>query len=530
MQDVNPLYGRERLRGCSRAGSVRAATALYNLADFMLGLRSQYALSNVLIANLRQQMHFAFVQDDFRVNDKLTLNLGLRYEYATPHWERDNILSNYDPATARWCRPGMGRSGQARSTRIATTSARASGSRGPCSPRTVVRGGYGISYVHFHRAGGANILAINGPQVMNGVATQADPTRHLSAPRSRAILRGSRIPSGFNPLRANITYMPEDYQSSRVQSYFISVQREIARNMIVDLAYVGNRADGLLLMANFNQAARTTPPAPSAAGAPADPRSLPTSPTLQRRQVALQQPAGEIRVPPAPGPDAAQRVHLVEGQGQRRRLARGTGGNFPAPQDFYNLDADYGTSAYDRPQQHHQLRLGAAVRPRPPLAERTRARSRPCGGWTLSGINTMASGELGDAAVHAPRRVRVSGIQQDFRGANNYRPNVNGSPYGDRNSVTNYLSRDTVTAPTDPSQPFGNAARNSVRGPWFWQMDLVAAKDFRLPIGRRACQFGLEAFNVLNKANFRAPSNRSAGSYGTITSTYDARQLQLGSR
>jgi len=102
--------------------------------------------------------------------------------------------------------------------------------------------------------------------------------------------------------------------------------------------------------------------------------------------------------------------------------------------------------------------------------------------------------------------------------------------YGDRDSVTTYLSRDTVTVPTDPSQPFGNAPRNSVRGPWFWQMDLVAAKDFPLPIGPQTrIQVRLETFNVLNKVNFRAPNaNRSAADYGTITTTFDARQLQLG--
>ncbi len=124
----------------------------------------------------------------------------------------------------------------------------------------------------------------------------------------------------------------------------------------------------------------------------------------------------------------------------------------------------------------------------------------------------------------------VSGINQDFRGANNYRPNTNGDPYGDRDSVTNYLSRDNVTIPTDPSQPFGNSPRNSVRGPWFWQMDLVAAKDFPLPFGTDTrAQFRLEAFNLLNKVNFRGPNgNRSAGGYGTITTTYDAHQLQLG--
>ncbi len=53
---------------------------------------------------------------------------------------------------------------------------------------------------------------------------------------------------------ANITYMPTDYRSSSVQSYYISVQREIAANMTLDVAYVGNKSSGLLLFANYNQA------------------------------------------------------------------------------------------------------------------------------------------------------------------------------------------------------------------------------------------------------------------------------------
>jgi hypothetical protein len=57
----------------------------------MLGLRSQYALSTFLVANMQQDLHFTYVQDDIRVNDKLTLNAGLRYEYATPMWEKNNV-------------------------------------------------------------------------------------------------------------------------------------------------------------------------------------------------------------------------------------------------------------------------------------------------------------------------------------------------------------------------------------------------------------------------------------------------------
>ena len=165
-------------------------------------------------------------------------------------------------------------------------------------------------------------------------------------------------------------------------------------------------------------------------------------------------------------------------------------GNFPAPQDFYNLDADYGTSGYDQPlQQHDQRRVGAAVRPGPTAGCRTPARSsRRCvGGWKVGGISTMTSGEGGQRFMYTPAApFQVSGIQQDFRGANNYRPNVVGDPYGDRELGDDLPeSRHGDRLPTDPSQPFGNAPRNSVRGPWFWQVDLVAAKDFRLPVGDR---------------------------------------------
>ena len=65
----------------------------------MLGLRAQYALSSVLVADLRRNMHFAYLQDDWRAASRLTLNLGVRYEYSTPYWEKNNVLSNFDPAT-----------------------------------------------------------------------------------------------------------------------------------------------------------------------------------------------------------------------------------------------------------------------------------------------------------------------------------------------------------------------------------------------------------------------------------------------
>ncbi len=68
VQDVNPLYGRDTYNGQFSRPAGAASSNLYNLSDFMLGLRAQYALSSVLVADLRRNMHFAYLQDDWRVS------------------------------------------------------------------------------------------------------------------------------------------------------------------------------------------------------------------------------------------------------------------------------------------------------------------------------------------------------------------------------------------------------------------------------------------------------------------------------
>jgi hypothetical protein len=152
------------------------------------------------------------------------------------------------------------------------------------------------------------------------------------------------------------------------------------------------------------------------------------------------------------------------------------------------------------------------------------------GGWQLAGINTVYAGEPVTLTYSPGATFVVSGIAQDFRGANNYRPNVICDPLApsaDR-TITNWFNRDCVALPTSPAEPFGNAARNSVRGPNFWQFDLAVSKQVALG-GRAAFEFRLEAFNLFDRANFRAPNgNRSSGGFGAITATYDPRQLQLG--
>jgi hypothetical protein len=399
--------------------------------------------------------------------------------------------------------------------------------------RTVLRGGYGISYVHFHRAGGANVLPINGPQVINAVAVQT-PGQAGFRTTQEGYPVGLTDPSQFNPLAANITYMPNDYRSSRVQSWFGSVQHELWSGALLDVAYVGNRADGLLLFANYNEALPN-----NAAG---------TIPLQQRRPI----------------PEFADITYSFNGGESRYRALQATfnwrmgtsmtlmnaltlskaedngagslenpNGDAPAPQSYYNIDADFGLSSYHQPYINItnfivDLPFG---RGRAYLSDANAVTDAILGGWQVAGINTIQAGDNATLRYTPTAAQQVSGIQQDFRGANSYRPNVIGEVLvpDDQRSPSNYLSRENVIAPTDPSQPFGNAERNTVRGPMFWSVDLVASKRFPLPWQGSNIEFRAEFINLLNRSNFRAPNaNRSAANYGTITATYDPRIIQFG--
>jgi len=125
---------------------------------------------------------------------------------------------------------------------------------------------------------------------------------------------------------------------------------------------------------------------------------------------------------------------------------------------------------------------------------------------------------------------RVSAITNDFSGANNYRPNITCDPYAPKGqqTITNWFNPACVSVPTDPSQPFGNAPRNNVRGPNFWSFDLAAVKRVAMA-GTSALELRVEAFNLFNRTNFAPPNGiRTSGGFGTITAAYDPRQVQLG--
>lgn len=541
VQDVNPLYGRDTYSGAfSRyptgvQGTLPAIASAptYNFADFLFGARSQYALSTFFIAHLRQQQHYTYFQDDWKFSDKLTLNLGLRYEYATPYYEKDNRLTNFDPVTNTMI--------SAKDDGIAKR-ALVNPDRNDFGPRLgfayalnnkmAIRGGYGISYIHYNRAGAGNLLPINGPQVINAVVNQTNPRASTFLTVDGGYPAGITSPSNFNPLTANITYVPTNYRTSYVESWFLSAQREIAKNTIVDLAYVGNHAVKMLLFANFNQAHPFTPPSTLAQNRPI--------PSFGDITEAFNGGGGnynsfqfrfERRYTGG--------LTLLNSFTYSHAIDNGSGslenpfGNFPAPQDIYNLRAERATSAYDQPVTNttslvYQLPFG---KDRRFLNSQPGVVDQVVGGWEISAINQAASGQPITITYSPAAALAVSGIQQDFRGANNYRPNVIGNPIlsgGGPQKGLPYLNAASFAVPVGTA--FGNAGRNIARGPSFNQLDFAANKSFRLPFETARLQFRAEFFNLFNHTNFLPPnSNLSSGaSFGKITNSYDARLIQFG--
>ena len=256
----------DRVLGASsrRPTTAAANAAMYNLADFMFGARNIYDLVNPYVFNLRQRMHFGYLQDDWKVAPNLTVNMGVRYEFGTPQWEDDNLLTNFDPATNTLLQATDGSIyDRALVNPDRNNIAPRVGVAYSVTPKTVIRSAYGMSYIHFNRLGGENLLSFNGPHVVPISITQ-QPSQGLCSPTQapttcfrttqQGYPEGLNVPANFNPLNGRVNHIPSDLNTGYVQSWHVTVQRELLSNLLVDVAYIGNKSDNLMILGDLNQA------------------------------------------------------------------------------------------------------------------------------------------------------------------------------------------------------------------------------------------------------------------------------------
>lgn len=308
-------------------------------ADFLFEASSQYPIATYFVAQLRQGMHFGYFQDDWKVLPNLTLHLGLRYEYGTPYWEQKNRLSNFNPAAASllWAKSGdiydrslVNPDMNEFAPRVGFASA--------LTPTPAIQGGYGISYVHYNSTGSGNILAINAPQALFVTANQISPTAATYRRSDQGFPADSS--SNFSQLMANITYIPKDSQDSYVHRYYLSAQRSLAKNTLIDVDYVGNRVLKLMNFSNFNQKNPSNNfqrPIPTWGDiAVALSQGYPSYNSLQARYE--QRMVGGLTLL-----NSFTWSQALDNDGASWETAT------PAPQDFYNQRAEYGQSDYNQP-------------------------------------------------------------------------------------------------------------------------------------------------------------------------------------
>jgi hypothetical protein len=553
VMDINPVYGLQAFAGqfskpsCAQLGQAAGCTvpndsASYNLADYIFGLPSQIQLSNFLITNYRQRQIFAYAQDDFHVSSKLTLNIGLRWEFTTPRWERDNVLSNFNPATNSILKASNG--GLYDRTLVNPDYkdfAPRIGAAYSIDPKTVIRSGYGISYVHLNRLGSADELGINGPQVNQVTINQSSP-----GPSNPGFLTtANSFPAGlngvanFNPVNANIAYIPANTRWPYVQTWFLAIQRQIVKDTVLEVTYSGNHSSRLPIVADYNQAVANLPGQSLSIQARrpdqsfgaitwVDPAGIETYNGLSAR---LEHRFSSV------GLYFLNSFTWSRAMGDSEQALEYASGYYEAnPQNIYNLKAERGPSSFDEKFINvtsfvYQLpfgkgrKFGSAWSP---------IMDGVLGGWEVNTINTANTGLPVDVSYTPAAANDVTGRIPDYRGEAIMRPYLVGNPYGPSGAagLDHYFQLSSfeipgATSPMVTAPSFGNLGRNSLRTLGFNQWDLGLDKKFRIREAI-ALQFRGEFFNVLNHTNFGFPdANISDAAFGTIRSTYPARQIQL---
>lgn len=546
--DTNPLFGRMTYAG-KFSGSV--------IGDFLFGAPSKIELTTFYVAHVRSNSHFMYFQDDWKVLPKLTLNLGMRYEYGGRFRDKDNSLTNFDPATTPTTLKMLkAKSGSAYDETLIDPDlndfAPRIGFAYAVSPKAVIHGGYGISFVHFSRNAESETLSINGPQVVvsNYSQVPAHAKKGSGTPTANFYSIDDGFPDGFTSeanydiSKSTITYVPRNYRDPYVQSYYLDWQQTVGRNQIVDIAYVGNHSVKLAEVANFNQAN----PAWGRINGPNSNYVRPYS-NLANIIYTFNGAMGNYNALQARYEQRHRWGLTVLNSFTYSRTFDTASGNLgyayghsPTPQNLYDLRADYGPSEFDRPIVNvtsvvYTLPVGRGKRF---LAHTNALVDAALGGWQISAINTARSGPS-ITPTYAPSAInQVSGITAAYGGANYYRPwlipgtkprrlHVKNNPTiafcnTPQSSPTTGIGCTpflTSTAPAGVDSPFGNSPNGLYRSDPFNSLDLALNKTFQMPVEGVKVQFRGQFYNVMNKTNFQPPGTTCCStSFGQITDTY----------
>ena len=494
-----------------------------SMADFLLGDSASLALSTYLAAEMRFQNYMGYALDDWKVTPRLTVNLGIRYEFTTPWYEKHNHMNQIDvtPGPNFGALLVAGACGSSYYCRSLTHPdlnnwAPRVGLAWQVAPGTVVRGGFGMFY------GGQGALGANGRPVNNfpfnrSATLQSSGTKpavQLSAGVPAGLLDNTTVP----PANSNWFDFDSNFPEPLIYQWNFAVQRELRRNLVATAAYVGSSSTKLMDGMNVNG---------SLPGPPATEKNR--RPLPQWNTITLYTPYGhssyhglDLQLERRFAAGFAMSMaytwsHSLDNVSEQFGDTTGNG-----LQDLHNWNASRGNSTFDTRQ-----RLVGNLIYELPFHTGSRLANLAIAGWQFSTVVSTQTGRPFTVTV-ANSRTLLGGTA-----VTDWRPDLIGPGLAADPSPDHWLNPASFVLPlnADGSYRFGNAGRDILFGNRMFNFDAGLMKQFTLT-ERIRLQFRWETFNVTNTPQYGVP-NKTVGApdFGVIRTTDSTpRQMQFALR
>jgi carboxypeptidase family protein/TonB-dependent receptor-like protein len=498
-----------------------------SLADFYLGKFSQFQQAIGEYKNTRMHFLATFVQDTFRVSRQVTLNLGLRWDPFFPYTDVTNRLGCYRPgeksqvyvnAPVGVVYPGDSACPDGGyDASWADFGPRAGIAYDPFGDgKSSIRAGYGMYYDRpntistnspANQAPFGTLISFNG----DGVNNMANPYTGRTNPFPADPFNVPRD-TQFLPANVVFSYDP-NLKNGRLQSWHVTLEREIMPTYLLRVAYAGSKGDRLAIGRELNAAVYAT--------------GATTSTTQARRP--LNPAFGNITTIESTGRSIYNSLQLTLDKRMSKRFsvlssytlsknqdhageAKQTGTSQTNP---FDLEFDWGYANADRRHRFVTSFLWLV-----PGAFDNRLIAGVLSDWSLTGILALQSG----SGVSV-----TSGVDNARTGTGGQRADISGDPTlpSDRPTTEKILKWfDTSVYSPNALGTFGNSARNGLRGPGFKNIDLGLHKTFSTG-GSTKLQVRIEAFNALNWVNLNPPNtSQNSANFGRITSAGAPRVMQ----
>jgi len=496
------------------------------IADFYTGYEQTYYMDNGRKAYLREWRPAIYLQDDWKATQRLTLNLGLRWDPWMPPIDANGTLvgfnlanPNFQSTIAPGAPKGMwfvgdpGLSNTVFNNNFKDFAPRIGFAYNVFgNSKTVVRGAYGLFYgfpegLLYQRTDAMQpvdlYLNINNPPQWDAP--------FAGYPGGDPFPRGHVGPSQFKtytfltPLAGGVLNPASKVEYT--QAYNFAIEQDLGNGFAINLGYVGNRAEHVMASRQFNPYVLTTPTF----------ETTRTYPGLGAVELAdaydwERTNAVEFTVTRR----SAHGLTLLSNVVWMKTIDVGSSGTEgqAGPSNPYNINFYKGVADFDQ-----ALRFTASANYPIPKFHVNNAIGQVANGWQVNAIVTSQSG--------LPITI-TSGVDNSESGVGNdlgvYNPGVSiKPPAGSAKTVwfnpLAFGKNPVPSAANNYTQSFGNVPRNSLRGPGYEDTDISLFKDI-LSEHRIHGQFQAEAFNAWNHTNFANPAGAvSSGTFGQITAT-----------